>query len=123
MLRFSLLVSLGLLTLGSCRKSEAPTPIQDKDWFSTFQTGKKGYTIYSTTTQSQGRRYSGFRLNTDGTYLEYALGPADGPVAYRGTWRAESGQTYRISFQDPARAGYQLRILKPAEEHLEARID
>lgn len=123
MLRSCFVLSLGVVVLGSCRKSEAPAPIQNKDWFSTFQPAADGYTIYGTTNQAQGWRYAGFRLNADGTYLEYGLGPADGPETRPGTWQTEGDLTYRITFQDPTRPGYRLRIRKPLNEHLEARVD
>ena len=123
MLRSCLVLSLALIAFSGCRKSEEPNPVQDKDWFSTFQPGAEGYTIYSTTNQSKGWQYAGFRLNTDGTYREYGTGPADGPEEWPGTWQQEGTLTYRITFQDSTRQGYRLRILKPLNEHLQARIE
>ncbi|MBT9391739.1 hypothetical protein KLP40_01075 [Hymenobacter sp. NST-14] len=122
MFRSLLIVALGMMALSSCRKSEDPTPVQDQDWFSTSQPGATGYTIYSTTPPI-GRGYAGFRLNSDGTYLEYAPAPADGQEERPGTWQAEGKLTYRITFRDATRPGYQLRIKNPSAEHLEARMD
>ncbi len=113
-----------LLALAGCQKS-APEPaaIFNQDWYSTFQPGANGATIYSTTRQNLGWRYDGFRLNADGTYLEYGLGPADGAEERPGTWRDEGSQTYRITFQNPDRPGYVLRISNAQSKQLQARRD
>ncbi len=113
-----------LLTLASCQESDPkPAVLLNQDWYSTFQPGSNGFTIYSTTRQNLGWRYDGFRLNADGTYLEYGLGPADGAEERPGTWRDEGSQTYRINFDNPDRPGYLLRISKAQEDQLQARRD
>ena len=113
-----------LLSLAGCQKSDPKPPaVLDQDWYSTFQPGSAGYTVYSTTHQNLGWQYDGFRLNADGTYLEYGLGPADEPEERPGTWREEGSQTFRITFNNPDRAGYLLRIIDAQAGQLQARRD
>ncbi|OWP63928.1 hypothetical protein CDA63_06865 [Hymenobacter amundsenii] len=113
-----------LLTLAGCQKSDPePAAILNQDWFNTFEPGSKGYTIFANTRQNQPRRYYGFRLNADGTYLEYDLGPVDVPVERPGTWRREGNLKYRITFTDPDRSGYLLRISNAQDKQLQARRD
>lgn len=125
-MRFLLYLSTALLLFtAGCKKSEdsAPDRFFGKTWYNTFQPGDDGRTIFSTTNPNLGWRYDGFRLEADGSFLEYGLGPADGAEERAGTWKSEDSQNFRITFRDPTREGYLLRIAKPTSNWLQARRD
>lgn len=114
-----------LLFAAGCKTSEDPTPngVFDKAWYNTYQPSSDNNTVFSTTNPNLPWRYDGFRLNTDGSFVEYGLGPADGSEERSGTWKSAGSQKYRITFRDPNRGGYLLRIAKPTSDQLEARRD
>lgn len=125
-MRFLLYLSATMLLLpAGCKKSEDPTPdhVFDKNWYNTYQAGDDGHSIFSTTNPKQAWRHDGFRLNADGSFLEYGLDPVDNPETRPGTWQREGGQKYRITFRNAARKGYLLLITKPATDQLQARRD
>ncbi len=108
-----------------CQKSDEPTPdtLLGKNWYNTTQAGDDGHTIFSTTNPNLAWTYDGFRLDADGSFVEYGLDAAFNPETRPGSWKQEGSLKYRISFQNPARKGYLLRIAKPAANQLQARRD
>ncbi|SDX90040.1 hypothetical protein [Hymenobacter psychrophilus] len=125
-MRFSpYLFAASLLLAAGCKKSEEPTPdyVFGKSWYNTYQPGDDGHLIFSTTNPNLPWFHDGFRLNTDGSFLEYGLNPVDSPESRPGTWQRESSQKYRITFHDPSRKGYLLLISKPTATQLQARRD
>jgi len=122
-MRFLIGCSL-LFALGACSKAEEATPpaaLLDRDWFNTFQNTDAGYSVYGPTQQVVGWRYEGIRLNTDGTFLEHGLGPADEPETRPGTWEAAGSNTYRIQFNNAQRAGFVLEVKSVENGRLLAR--
>lgn len=112
------------LALGACSKANEVTPpdaLLDREWFNTFQNTDYEYDVYTPTNSAVGWRYEGIRLNTDGTFLEHGLGPADAPEDRPGTWKAAGGNTYRIQFNDPQRTGFVLEVKSVEEGRLLAR--
>lgn len=120
-----LLIAYSLtLALGACSKTDEVKPqaaLLDREWFNTFQNTQSAYSLYTPTNSAVGWRYEGIRLNTDGTFLEQGLGPADAPETRAGTWEAAGSNTYRVRFNDPQRAGFVLEVKSVEEGQLLAR--
>lgn len=104
----------GLLMLGSsCKKESDAFASEDfigRDWFNTFEQTTSGAFTYTPTARAQGWRYDGFRLEANGEFAEYGLGPADGPQTRPGTWTALGNARYQIRFTAPQLQGYILHI-------------
>ncbi|RSK45815.1 hypothetical protein [Hymenobacter perfusus] len=112
------------LALGACSKADEVTPpaaLLDREWFNTFQKTEAQYDVYTPTNSAVGWRYEGIRLNTDGTFLEHGLGPADAPETRPGTWEAAGSNTYRIQFTDAQRTGFVLEVKSVEDGRLVAR--
>ena len=125
-MRISLLAPLALAALlTSCEKPYEPKPTTffGKDWYSTYQVGEDGHTIFSTTGPKVPMRIDGFRLDESGGFLEFGLDAILLPEGWQGTWKSESSQSFRVTFSDPARKGYLLRITKPTNTQLQVRRD
>ncbi|NVO86266.1 hypothetical protein [Hymenobacter terrestris] len=125
-MRLPLYLSAALLLLSAgCEKDDEPMPdyVFGRAWYNTYQAGEDGATVFSPTNPNLAWRYDGFRLNADGSFLEYGLDALDKPEERPGTWQSEGSQTYRITFRTTTRKGYLLRITKPAKDQLQARRD
>lgn len=114
------------LLVSSCQQDITSRPLTvlfDREWYSTFEKDEQEFFLFTpkARTQAIGWQYEGFRLNTDGTYQEYGIGPADGPETRPGTWQKTGELTYRIKFTDPERQGYTLRVQLLSDSTLKAR--
>jgi hypothetical protein len=118
----TLLLSSFLLILSSCKEDTVtPTNLFGRVWYNTFEIDKDDFSLFSTTNRATGWRYDGFRLETDGSFIEYGLGPADAPEERLGTWTETGKYTYQIKFTDAQRQGYTLQVQGVNSETLKAR--
>ncbi|TGD79047.1 hypothetical protein [Hymenobacter wooponensis] len=118
----TLLLSAFLLILSSCKEDTvAPTTLFGRQWYNTFTPDEKDFFTFRTTSQTIGWRYDAFRMEADGNFIEYGLGPTDAGEERPGTWTETGKYTYQIKFTDPQRQGYTLHVQGVDSETLKAR--
>ena len=65
---------------------------------------------------SRGR--TGFEFKPDGKFVEIGIAPADGPEYIPGSWKESSGRMFIITFDDPQKPGYTIKVLELSQELL-----
>ena len=116
------LIAGALLTLSSCKEDTvAPSSLFGRAWYNTFEKDQDDFALFTTTNKGEGRQYDGFRMGTDGTFVEYGFGPNDTGEERAGTWTEAGKHTYQIKFMDTQRQGYRLQVQGVDGETLKAR--
>lgn len=127
-MRFSHLLAfffLAILSFGSCKKDSdatAPEALFGKAWHNTGQQDASGAYLYQPegTFPAPGWR-DGLRFDSDGKFVLYTQGPADGPLDVPGVWTTEDGQTFHIKPNREDPAGYNILIYSVQANSLKAR--
>jgi hypothetical protein len=113
-----------IMVLGACSSTAdvaPPAALLDREWHNTFRKTESGYDVYALTSAGSNRNLEIIRLNSDGTSVETGLDPVDSPETRPGTWETAGGNTYRIRFTDPQRAGFVLEVKSIEDNQLVAR--
>lgn len=116
-----LIIGLLLMVSGCKENSMVPAEVFDRAWYNTYEKEQEGFFRFTPVPKGQGWQYEGFRLNTDGTFVEYGIGPADAAETRPGTWKAAGKQAYKIQFEDAQRQGYTLYLRSVSHDVLKAR--
>ncbi|TGE10263.1 hypothetical protein [Hymenobacter fodinae] len=118
----SLFASACLLIVSSCKEDTVtPKNLFGRQWYNSFEQDQNGFFTFRTTSQTIGWRYDAFRMETDGSFIEYGLGPSDAGEERPGTWTETGKHTYQIKFTDAQRQGYTLEVQGVDTETLRAR--
>lgn len=92
-------------------------------WWHSFEEDSEGVTVYRPDTYDfpLARGRGGLEFRTDGTFIDYLMGPVDAPEPVPGQWRLLEGRRLAVAFprgDEPAR---ELEILRCDEHVLELR--
>ena len=141
-MRISTLVLLTLLLAQLCfscqRDADVVEPINDEapnassplfstdGWFYSSQKDPSGALICRPNRQEFWKletvrpygAFTGFRFYSDGTFLGWGSGPADGIEYYPGTWAAENKAPFRVTPNDKTRPVYRLQLLSATSDQL-----
>ncbi|WP_157530402.1 hypothetical protein [Hymenobacter norwichensis] len=103
-----------LILLVSCKEDQDTIISPDLfgvDWF-VMQQDANGNTTYIPAASAPPRLgQSGFRLESDGTFIEYMPAPADGTLSVPGTWTTVDGQTFSVTIYPPQTTPYTYTLL------------
>ncbi|WP_188810242.1 hypothetical protein [Hymenobacter cavernae] len=108
---------------GSCKKDQDPTletSLFGIDWdrASTQPDAEGNYTYKPRGTfTSSGWGRDGFRLESDGTFVWYTSGLADGALDISGTWTSEDNQGFRLKPNDTGIPEFIL-VTKPVQNNM-----
>lgn len=117
---------LVFLLLVGCQKDQDSSISPDLfgvDWFM-MQQDAAGNTTYVPAASAPPRLgQSGFRFESDGTFVEYMPAPTDGTIGVPGTWTTADDQTFTITVSPPQATSYTytLRISTVTSTTLTAR--
>lgn len=94
-----------------------------RSWGHSREEDQPGITVYRPTgyhfPPARGRR--GIEFRADGSFVDWAIGPADGSQGIAGKWQIEAPGRVRVSFEESSRPARILEIQQVDENILKVR--